>query len=97
MDSPGREPATRPAPNAADSSARIAGPAVSAARTTSGSVEAAGLAIVGVSDIVEGGVAAPPAPRYSAARMMVAEDASTPVEAGSLEIAVSVTVTYRTS
>ena len=59
--------------------------------------EAAGLAIVGVSDIVEGGVAAPPAPRYSAARMMVAEDASTPVEAGSLEIAVSVTVTYRTS
>jgi uncharacterized protein YggE len=57
--------------------------------------EAAGLAIVGVSDIVEGVVAAPPEPRYKAARMMVAEDASTPVEAGSLEIAVSVTVTYR--
>lgn len=57
--------------------------------------EAAGLAIVGVSDIVEGGVASPPEPRYMAARMMVSEDASTPVEAGSLEIAVSVTVTYR--
>lgn len=57
--------------------------------------EAAGLAIVGVSDIVEGGSAAPPEPRYQAARMMVSEDASTPLEAGSLEIAVSVTVTYR--
>ena len=58
--------------------------------------EAAGLAIVGVSDIVEGVVASPPEPRYKAARMTVSEDASTPVEAGSLEIAVSVTVTYRT-
>ena len=57
--------------------------------------EAAGLAIVGVSDIVEGGMPSPPEPRNKAARMMVAEDASTPVEAGSLEIAVSVTVTYR--
>ncbi len=57
--------------------------------------EAAGLAIVGVSDIVEGVVASPPEPRYKAARMMVSEDASTPVEAGSLEIAVRVTVTYR--
>ncbi len=57
--------------------------------------EAAGLTIVGVSDIVEGVMPSPPEPRYKAARMMVAEDASTPVEAGSLEIAVSVTVTYR--
>src|SRR5688500_2991851 len=57
--------------------------------------EAAGLAIVGVSDIVEGGIASPPEPRYKAARMMISEDASTPVEAGSLEIAVSVMVTYR--
>jgi len=57
--------------------------------------EAAGLAIVGVSDIVEGGMPSPPEPRYKAARMMMAEDASTPVEAGSTEIAVSVTVTYR--
>ncbi len=57
--------------------------------------EAAGLTIVGVSDIVEGGVATPPEPRYKAARMMVSEDATTPVEAGSMEIAVGVTVTYR--
>ena len=57
--------------------------------------EAAGLEIVGVFDIVEGGASTPPEPRYRAARMMVSEDASTPVEAGSLEVAVSVTVTYR--
>ena len=57
--------------------------------------EAAGLAIVGVSDIVEGGIPSPPEPRYKATRMMAAEDASTPVEAGSLEIAVTVLVTYR--
>jgi uncharacterized protein YggE len=57
--------------------------------------EAAGLSLVGVSDIVEGSVPSPPEPRYKAARLMVSEDASTPVEAGSLEIAVSVTVTYR--
>ncbi len=57
--------------------------------------EAAGLTIVGVSDIVEGGVATPPEPRYKAARMMVSEDATTPVEAGSMEVAVNVTVTYR--
>ena len=49
---------------------------------------------MGVSDIVEGGVS-PPEPRYKAARMMVSEDASTPVEVGSLEVAVNVTVTYR--
>jgi uncharacterized protein len=57
--------------------------------------EAAGLRIVGVSDIVEGGTPSPPEPRYKAARMMMAEDASTPVEAGSMEVVVSVTVTYR--
>jgi uncharacterized protein YggE len=60
--------------------------------------EAAGVAITGVSDVSEGG-AMPPRP-YAAAkaeRMMVAEDASTPVETGSLEISVTVSVTYRTS
>ena len=58
--------------------------------------EAAGVTIVNVSDIVEGNVASPPVPRYKAARLMVAEDAAaTPVEAGSMEISVSVTVTYR--
>ena len=58
--------------------------------------EAAGLAIVGVSDIVEGGPTRPPTPFPKAERMMMAAaDVSTPVEAGSLEVAVSVTVTYR--
>jgi hypothetical protein len=57
--------------------------------------EAGGLAIVGVSDIVEGALTPPPMPRMKADRMMLAADTSTPVEAGSLEIAVSVVVTYR--
>jgi uncharacterized protein YggE len=59
--------------------------------------EAAGVAITGVSDVSEGG-AMPPRPYAAKAeRMMVAEDASTPVETGSLEISVTVSVTYRTS
>ena len=57
--------------------------------------EAGGLEIVGVSDIVEGGVGPPPTPRMKAERMMLAADASTPVEAGSMEVSVSVVVTYR--
>jgi len=57
--------------------------------------EAARLAIVGVSDIVEGGLAPPPMPRMKAERMRLAADASTPVEAGSMEISVSVVVTYK--
>jgi uncharacterized protein len=57
--------------------------------------EAAGLAIVGVSDIVEGGAPPVPMPRMKAERMMLAADAPTPVEAGSLEISVNVTVSYR--
>jgi uncharacterized protein YggE len=57
--------------------------------------EAAGLAIVGVADIVEGGLPIPPSPRMKAERMMLSADASTPVEAGSMEVAVSVTVSYR--
>ncbi len=81
-----------PAP--AEREARLRAMAVARARAEV-LAEAAGLAIVGVSDIVEAGIASPPEPRYKAARMMVSEDASTPVEAGSLEIAVSVTVTYR--
>ena len=56
--------------------------------------EAAGLEIVGVSDIVEAGASPPPMPRMKAERMMLA-DAATPVEAGSLEVVVGVTVTYR--
>lgn len=54
---------------------------------------AAGIAIAGVADIVEGGPA-PIWPQPKAARMEAA-DASTPVEAGTTEIAVTVTVTFR--
>lgn len=57
--------------------------------------EAAGLTIVGVSDIVEGGPQPSPMPRGKAERLMLAADVSTPVESGSMEITVGVTVTYR--
>ena len=57
--------------------------------------EAAGLSIEGVSDIVEGSPMRPPMPIAKAERMLLASDASTPVEAGSLEIVVTVSVTYR--
>lgn len=57
--------------------------------------EAAGVAIGSVADIVEGGP--PPTwPRPKAAQMLrAAADASTPVEAGTTEITVTVTVTFR--
>ena len=59
--------------------------------------EAGGLTITGVADVSEGG-AMPPRPYMAKAeRMALAADASTPVETGSLEIAVTVSVTYRTS
>jgi hypothetical protein len=54
-----------------------------------------GLQIEGVSDIVEGTASPPPTPFPKAERMMAAADAATPVEAGALEVAVSLTVTYR--
>jgi uncharacterized protein YggE len=57
--------------------------------------EAGGLAIVGVSDILEGLAPRPPMPFGKAERVAMAADVATPVEAGSLEVAVSVTVTYR--
>lgn len=58
--------------------------------------DAAGLTIEGVVDIVEGSPARPPIPYPKAERMaLAAADASTPVEGGSLEVAVTVTVTYR--
>jgi uncharacterized protein len=56
---------------------------------------AGGLAIEGVSDIVEGGAMPPPSPFGKADRMMLAAEAATPVEAGALDVVVTVTVTYR--
>ena len=57
--------------------------------------EAAGLTIQGVTDILEGGPSRPPGPFPKAERMAMAADVATPVEAGMLEVAVTVTVTYR--
>ncbi len=57
--------------------------------------EAAGLTIQGVTDILEGGPPRPPGPFPKAERMAMAADVSTPVEGGTLEVAVTVTVTYR--
>ena len=56
---------------------------------------AGGLTIEGVADIVEGGAVRPPTPFPKAERMMLAADVATPIEAGALEVAVSVSVTYR--
>jgi uncharacterized protein len=58
--------------------------------------EAAGLTIDGVVEIVEGPPSRPPIPFPKAERMALAADVATPVEAGTLEVAVTVTVTYRT-
>jgi uncharacterized protein YggE len=57
---------------------------------------AAGLTILGVSDVVEGAAAASPLPRFRELHVAMA-DASTPIEAGTTEIVVGVTVSYRTS
>ena len=54
------------------------------------------LTIEAVTGIVEGGAVPPPGPRMKSERMLMAADASTPVEAGSQEIAVTVNVSYRT-
>lgn len=59
--------------------------------------EAAGLSITGVSSVTEDGAMPPPRPFAKAERMMMAADASTPVESGSLEVSVRVTVAYRTT
>jgi hypothetical protein len=55
---------------------------------------AAGVRIAGVADIVEGGT--PPSfPLAKAARMSLAADSGTPVAAGTTEVVVTVTVTFR--
>ena len=80
-------------PREAERAARTA--AVAEARSRAAVLaEAAGVAITGVTDIVEGGP--PPSwPQPKAARMLQAADAGTPVEAGTTEIEVTVTVTFR--
>jgi uncharacterized protein YggE len=81
-------------PREAERAARIA--AVAEARSRAEILaEAAGVAIAGVADIVEGGP--PPTwPGPPVARMLkAAADAGTPVEAGTTEISVTVTVTFR--
>ena len=79
-------------PRAAEAAARRA--AVAEARSRAEVLaDAAGVRITGVTDIVEG--APPPAwPQPKVARMAMAADAATPVEAGTTEISVSVTVTF---
>jgi hypothetical protein len=80
-------------PTEPERAARMA--AVAAARARADILaEAAGVSIAGVVDIVEGGP--PPVfTRAKAERMMIAADAATPVSAGTTDIAVTVTVTYR--
>lgn len=58
--------------------------------------EAAGLELDGVIDVVEDSPMQPsPFPKLARMAAFAAEDTATPVEAGSLEVAVSVRVTYR--
>jgi hypothetical protein len=80
-------------PTEPERAARMA--AVAAARSRAEVLaDAAGVSLAGVADIVEGGP--PPAfPRAKAERMMLAADAATPVSAGTTDISVTVTVTYR--
>lgn len=55
---------------------------------------AAGVAIVGVGAIVEGGGAPIPYPRSFERMAMSAKDAGTPIEAGTNEVTATVTITY---
>lgn len=82
-------------PSSADAEARRRAMAEARARADV-LAESAGLAIEGVADIVEGGPGGPPMPYAKTERMaLAAADVSTPLESGSLEVAVTVIVTYR--
>lgn len=84
-------------PTAAERDARLRAMAAARARADI-LAEAADLRITGVTGIVEGGAAPPiPMPRMKAERMAMAADVATPIEAGTMEVAVTVTVTYRTT
>ncbi len=81
-------------PSRAEREARVL--AMAEARTRADVLaEAAGISIQGVSSVVEDGALPPPHPFAKSERMMLAADVSTPVESGSLEVAVRVTVAYR--
>jgi len=80
-------------PSAPEAAARTAAVAVSLKKTEV-LAAAAGIRIAGVADIVEGG--APPSfPLAKAARMSLAADSGTPVAAGTTDVVVTVTVTFR--
>jgi uncharacterized protein len=81
-------------PEPAEREARRA--AMAAARTRAEVLaEAAGLTLHGVRAILEGGALVPPGPLFKGGRMaLVADSMPTPVEAGSSEVEVTVTVTY---
>ena len=80
-------------PTDAERAARIA--AVAQARSRAETLaEAAGVSIAGVVDVVEGVASPPSSPLAKAARMMLA-DTATPVEGGTTDVSVSVTVTFR--
>lgn len=81
-----------PAPT--ERAARLAAMAEARARADT-LAEAAGLVVEGVVDIAEGTPGHGPAPYESGQRMRLVADAVTPIEAGSLEVAVAVTVRYR--
>jgi hypothetical protein len=79
-------------PREAERAARTAAVAEARARAEV-LAEAGGVALGAITSIVEGGP--PPAwPQPKAARMSLAADAGTPVEGGTTEIAVTVTVTF---
>jgi uncharacterized protein YggE len=81
-------------PGPAETSARRA--AVAAAQAAAATLaEAAGVILDGVVDLVEGGGGIP-RPFAAKAERMVAADTGTPVEAGTTEVVVTVTVTFAT-
>ena len=78
-------------PTAANDEARVL--AIKAARTRADLyAKAAGLRVVRIVSITEGGGYSPPQPMY--AKAMMADGGSTPVSAGEVEAAVSVTVQF---
>lgn len=81
-----------PAP--AERAARLAAMAEARARADT-LAEAAGLVVEGAIEIAEAAPGHGPAPYESGQRMRLAADVATPIEAGSLEVAVALTVRYR--